>query len=196
MKRIFQSLVAAVLALAMAGCAGIPGGEALTAGVAAVSDALTGPDTDYKNYLAHCRAEVKAKADAATARSTTLQTALTSGNEKTQYGATLIMAFEAGQGDPKISCTADRKKGNMELLLGESDLADKALRLYEINRDEKRFKTKMEFEREALKITTDAQRDARRDNNRMIMDLTGTRPDEANRSRAEAERLPLPDAPN
>lgn len=193
MKRI---ILAAALALSLAGCASIPGGEALTAGVAAVSDAFTGPDTDYRNYLTHCRAEVKAKAEAYEARSNTLQTALTSGNEKTQYGATLIMAFEAGQGGPKINCTAERKKANMELLLGENDITDKFLRVYEINRDEKRFKEKMRFEREALKITTDANRDARRDNNRMIMDLTGTRPDEANRSRAEAERLPLPDAPN
>jgi len=196
MKRIFQSLIAAVLAVAVAGCAGIPGGEAITAGAAVVSDVLTGPDTDYKNYLAHCRAEVKAKADAATARSTTLQTALTSGNEKTQYGATLIMAFEAGQGGPKINCTAERKKGAVEMLLGESDVLELGVELYRENREEKRFQRQLDFDAKALKITTDAQRDARRDNNRFISDLTGTRPDEANRSRAEAERLPLPDAPN
>ena len=196
MKRLFQSLCAAVLAVAMAGCAGIPGGEALTAGVAAVSDAFTGPDTDYRNYLTHCRAEVKAKADAAEAESLALQTALSSGNDKTQYGATLIMAFKAGQGGPKINCTAERKKGNMELLLGESDLLQLGMDAYRENRAGERFKKQLEFDAKALKITTDANRDARRDNNRMIMDLTGTRPDEANRSRAEAERLPLPDAPN
>lgn len=196
MKRFFQSLIAAVLAVALAGCAGIPGGEALTAGVAAVSDAFTGPDTDYRNYLTHCRAEVKAKADAAEAESLALQTALSSGNEKTQYGATLIMAFKAGQGGPRINCTAERKKGNMELLLGESELLQVGVDLYRENRAGERFKKQLEFDAKALKITTDANRDARRDNNRMIMDLTGTRADEANRSRAEAERLPLPDAPN
>ena len=196
MKRIFQSIFAAVLAVAMSGCAGIPGSEAITAGAAVVSDVLTGPDTDYKNYLSHCRAEVKAKADAATADSVALQTALSSGNDKTQYGATLIMAFKAGQGGPKITCTAERKRGAVELLLGESDVLQLGVDLYRENRAGARFKTQMEFEEKALKITTDAARDARRDNNRFISDLAGTRPDEANRSRAEAERLPQPDAPN
>ena len=191
----FRILIAAVAALVLSGCAGIPGGEALTAGVAAVSDVLTGPDTDYKNYLSHCRAEVKAKADAYEERSKTLQAALTSGNEKTQYGATLIMAFESGQGGPKITCTAQRNPRVMELLLQDNALLNLGMEAYRENRAGERFKKQLEFDREALKINTDANRDARRDNNRMIMDLTGTRPDEANRSRAEAERLPLPDAP-
>ena len=163
---------------------------------AVVSDVLTGPDTDYKNYLTSCRAEINAQSDAVTADSKALETALTSGSEKTQYGATLIMAFKAGQGGPKIGCTQARKLGAVELMFGKADVVDKALRLYEINRDEKRFKAQMEFEEKALKITTDAARDARRDNNRFISDLAGTRPDEATRSRAEAERLPQPDAPN
>ena len=196
MKRIFQSLFAAVLAVALTGCAGIPGTEAVTAGAAVISDVLTGPDTDYKNYLTACRAEVKAQSDAISADSKALETALTSGNDKTQYGATIIMAMKVGQGGPKLGCTMSRKLGAAELLLGKSDAVDKALRLYEINRDEKRFKSQMEFEREALRITTESQRDARRDNNRLLTDLAGTRPDEANRSRAEADRLPLPDAPN
>ena len=187
--------VAALVAVSLSGCAGIPGTEAITAGAAVVSDVLTGPDTDYKNYLTHCRAEVRAKADAAESDSKALQTALSSGNKETQYGATLIMAFKAGQGGPRITCTAERKKGAVELLLGESDLLQLGVDLYRENRAGARFKSQLEFDREALKITTDAARDARRDNNRFISDLAGTRPDEANRSRAEADRLPLPDAP-
>lgn len=188
MKRIFQSLFAAVLAVAMVGCAGIPGGEALTAGVAAVSDALTGPDTDYKNYLAHCRAEVKAKADAAEADSLALQTALSSGNDKTQYGATLIMAFKAGQGGPKITCTAERKKGAMELVFQDNALLEFGKDIYLDNRAEKRFNRQLDFDEKALKITTDAARDARRDNNKFVTDLVGTQASRDSAAAAEAAR--------
>lgn len=191
-----KRLIAIIFAAALTGCAGIPGGDALTAGVAAVSDAFTGPDTDYRNYLTHCRAEVKAKADAAEAESQALQTALASGNDKTQYGATLIMAFKAGQGGPKINCTAERKKGNMELLLGESDLLNLGVDLYRENRAGARFNRQMEADKERFRISSQQSTDMQRENNSLIRDLAGTRPDEANRSRAEAERLPLPDAPN
>lgn len=191
-----KRLIAIIFAALLAGCAGIPGGEALTAGVAAVSDAFTGPDTDYRNYLTHCRAEVKAKAEAAEAESQALQAALSSGNERTQYGATLIMAFKAGQGGPKINCTAERKKGNMELLLGESDLLNLGVDLYRENRAGARFNRQMEADKERFRISSQQSTDMQRENNSLIRDLAGTRPDEANRSRAEAERLPLPDAPN
>lgn len=171
MKHILLTFAAV---FALAGCASVPGSDAAMAAGASVVDALTGPDTDYKNYLAHCRAEVKAKADAAKERSVALQTALSSGNEKTQYGATLIMAFEAGQGGPKIACTAERKKGAMEMLMHDNALLDLGKDLYFDNRAEKRFNRQLDFDERALKITTDAARDARRDDNKFVTDLVGT----------------------
>lgn len=196
MKRtLFRLFAAGAAALALAGCGAIPGGEAVATAVAATTDVLTGPDTDYKNYLAHCRAEVKAQSDAVQADSKALEAALTSGNEKTQYGATLVMAFKAGQGGPKIGCTASRKKGALELMLGEGELLEFGKDIYFENRAEKRFREQMAFEKERLRLTLDHDRRTQREQNDLIRDIGGTRPDEANRSRAEADRLPYPAAP-
>lgn len=186
MKRL---LILAALAMGLTGCAGIPGGDAITAGAAAVSDVLTGPDTDYKNYLTHCRAEVKAQADAAKAESEALQAGLSSGNKETQYGSTLIMAFKAGQGGPKIGCTVARKKGAVELMLGESNILNLGVELYRENRAGARFERQMEADNERFRLSTNRATAEQRENNSLIRDLTGTRPDEANRSRAEADAL-------
>jgi len=188
-------LILAALALGLTGCAGIPGGEALTTGVAAVSDVLTGPDTDYKNYLTHCRAEVKAQADAAKAESEALQAGLSSGSKETQYGATLIMAFKAGQGGPKIGCTVARKKGAVELMLGESNILNLGVELYRENRAGARFQRQMEADNERFRLSTNRATTEQRENNNLIRDLSGTRPDEANRSRAEADQLRAPATP-
>ncbi len=184
MKRIFQSIFAALLAVAMSGCAAIPGSEAIAAGVAVVSDVLTGPDTDYKNYLAHCRAEVKAKADAAAADSAALQTALSSGNEKTQYGATLIMAFKAGQGGPKIACTAERKKGGLELVLQDNALLELGKDLYLDNRAEKRFKAQLEADKDLSKARMDHENRMTQQNNDLLTTLSG---DKLEQFKAQAE---------
>jgi hypothetical protein len=183
-KRLFQSIFAAVLAVVMSGCAGIPGADAVAAGAAVVSDVLTGPDTDYKNYLSHCRAEVKAKADAATADSLALQTALSSGNEKTQYGATLIMAFRAGQGGPRIACTAERKKGGLELVLQDNALLELGKDVYFENRAEKRFSRQLDADKELAKARMDHERRMTRENNDLLTTLTG---DKLEQFKAQAE---------
>lgn len=188
-------LILAALAIGLTGCAGIPGGDAITAGAAAVSDVLTGPDTDYKNYLTHCRAEVKAQADAAKAESEALQAGLSSGSKETQYGATLIMAFKAGQGGPKIGCTVARKKGAVELMLGESNILNLGVELYRENRAGARFNRQMEADNERFRLSTNRATTEQRENNSLIRDLAGTRPDEANRSRAEADVLRIEAAP-
>lgn len=186
MKRFFLLIACA---LALTGCAGIPGGEAVTAAAAVASDVLTGPDTDYKNYLSHCRAEVKAQADAATADSKALEAGLSSGNEKTQYGATLIMAFKAGQGGPKIGCTVSRKKGTAELLLGESDLLSLGVELYRENRAGARFQRQMDADTERFRLTTQRATTEQRENNSLLRDLVGTRNDPAELDRAAADKL-------
>lgn len=188
MKRLLLSFACA---FALAGCAGMPGSDVLTAGVAAASDALTGPDTDYRNYLTACRSEVKAQAEAYEADTKALQAGLTSGNEKTQYGSTLIMAFKAGQGGPKIGCTFARKKGNMELLMdgGDNGLVGLGKFLYSENRAASRFERQLEADNLRFQLSTNRATTEQRENNSLIRDLTGTRPDEANRSRAEADAL-------
>lgn len=195
MKRtLYRLLAAGAVALALTGCGTIPGGETAAAAVAGVSDALTGPDTDYKNYLSHCRAEVKAQADAIEADSKALQAGLTSGNEKTQYGATLIMAFKAGQGGPKIGCTVSRKKGAMELLLGESDVLQLGVELYRENRAGARFNRQLEADKQMQRERLNHDREMNRQNNELLTTLSGDKLElnkEANRS-AEATTTTAP----
>lgn len=195
MKRtLYRLLAAGAVALALTGCGTIPGGETAAAAVAGVSDALTGPDTDYKNYLSHCRAEVKAQADAIEADSKALQAGLTSGNEKTQYGATLIMAFKAGQGGPKIGCTVARKKGAVELLLGESDVLQLGVELYRENRAGARFNRQLEADKQMQRERLNHEREMNRQNNELLTTLSGDKLElnkEANRS-AEATTTTAP----
>lgn len=189
MKRTLHRLIAAgAMALALTGCGTIPGGETATAAVAAAADVFTGPDTDYTNYLKHCKAEVGAQKDAIVADSQAMQAALTSGNEKTQYGATLIMAFKAGQGGPKIGCTVSRKKGAMELLLGESDLLNFGKDLYFESRETSRFNRKLEADKQMQRERLNHEREMNRQNNELLTTLSGDKLElnkEANRS-AEA----------
>lgn len=170
MKR-FLLIIAA--ALSLTACSTVPGGAEVAAVASSAVDALTGPDTDYKNYLSHCRAEVKAQADAIKAENDALAAGLSSSSEKTQYGATLIMAFKAGQGGPRIGCTVARKKSMSELLLGESDLLRIGVDLYRENRAESRFKRQLEADQEMLKDRLAHERQMTRQNNDLLTTLTG-----------------------
>lgn len=192
MKRtIFRLFAAGAMVLALTGCGTIPGGETATAAVAAAADVFTGPDTDYTNYLKHCKAEVGAQKDAFVADSQALQAALTSGNEKTQYGATLIMAFKAGQGGPKIGCTVSRKKGAMELLLGESDVLQLGVELYRENRAGARFNRQLEADKQMQRERLNHDREMNRQNNELLTTLSGDKLElnkESNRAAEAATR--------
>lgn len=170
MKRLIITILAA---LSLAACSTIPGGTEVAAVASSAVDALTGPDTDYKNYLSHCRAEVKAQADAIKAENDALAAGLSSGSEKTQYGATLIMAFKAGQGGPKIGCTVARKKSISELLLGESDLLRIGVDLYRENRANQRFQKQLEADKELATARMKHEREMTRQNNDLLTTLTG-----------------------
>lgn len=188
MKRLFTIICAA---LALTGCGTIPGGETVTAAAAAAVDVFTGPDTDYTNYLKHCRAEVTAQKDAIVADNEAMRAALTSGNEKTQYGATLIMAFKAGQGGPKIGCTVSRKKGAMELLLGESDVLQLGVELYRENRAGARFNRQLEADKQMQRERLEHEREMNRQNNDLLTTLSGDKLDlnkESNRAAEAATR--------
>lgn len=184
MKRFFQSLCAAVLAVAMAGCAGIPGGEAITAGAAVVSDVLTGPDTDYKNYLTHCSKEVAAQQKAAESESTALANALNSSSEKTQFGALILLAVKSGDKSPKIGCSVSRKKSIPELLLTDNSLLELGKDLYFENRAEKRFGRQLDADKELAKARMDHERRMTRENNDLLTTLTG---DKLEQFKAQAE---------
>lgn len=172
MKR-FRIILAAAAAIALSGCSSIPGGTEIAAVATSAVDALTGPDTDYKNYLTSCRAQVKAQADAIEADSKALQAGLTSGDEKTQYGATLIMAFKAGQGGPRIGCSLERNPRLTELLFKNSSVLDFGMRLYEVNRADKRFSRQLDADKEMNRDRMDFQRDMEDRRNRLITTLTG-----------------------
>lgn len=201
MKRLIITILAA---LSLTACGTIPGGTEVAAVASSAVDALTGPDTDYKNYLSHCRAEVKAQADAIKAENDALAAGLSSDSEKTQYGATLIMAFKAGQGGPKIGCTVARKKGISELLLGESDLLRIGVDLYRENRANQRFQKQLEADKELATARMEHERLLTQQNNDLLTTLTGDKlqlqessQDDAYR-RAQLEqttRLPWPQKP-
>jgi hypothetical protein len=181
MKRL---LSAALLTLSLTGCGTLTGADAIATTVAAASDVLTGPDSDYKNYLTHCRAEVNAQRDAIKADTEALKAALSDGNEKTQYGATLIMAFKAGQGGPKIGCTAARKKGAVELLLGESDLLRLGVDLYRENRAGARFNRQLEADKEMTRERLSHDREMADRQNDLLTTLSG---DKLEQFKAQAE---------
>lgn len=169
MKRIIAIFAVA----ALTGCASIPGGTELAAVGTAAVDALTGPDSDYKNYLSHCRAEVKAQAEAIKAENEVLQAGLSSGSKEAQQGALLVMAFKAGQGGPRVGCSVARKKGFTELLLENNSMLDFGLRLYEVNRADKRFSRQLSADQEMFSERLKHERGMADRQNLLINTLTG-----------------------
>lgn len=169
MKRIIEIIAVA----ALTGCASIPGGTELAAVGTAAVDALTGPDTDYKNYLTSCRAQIKAQGDAIEADSKALEAGLTKGNEKTQYGAMLVMAFKAGQGGPRIGCSIERNPRLTELLLKDGSALEFGYRMYRDHKQDGQFKKQLAADERMNRDRMDFQRDMEDRRNRLITTITG-----------------------
>lgn len=169
MKRI----IAIIAVAALTGCSTIPGGTELAAVGTAAVDALTGPDTDYKNYLTSCRAQIKAQIDAIEADSKTLQAGITSSDEKTRYGATLTMAFKAGQGGPRIGCSLERNPRLTELLLKDGSALEFGYRMYRDHKQDGQFKRQLAADERMNRENRDFQRDMEDRRNRLITTLTG-----------------------
>lgn len=170
MKRLI-AIIGCVLALA--GCGTMPGGPELAAVAGSAVDALTGPDTDYKNYLTYCRQEVNAQKAAIEADSKALEAGLNNGNEKIQFGSLILLAAKSGQGGPRIGCTAQRKKGIAELAFENSDLLDFGFRVYQENRDSKRFQKRLDADRELASERMKHEQVMNRQNNDLLTTLTG-----------------------
>lgn len=182
MKRFFLLIASAI---ALTGCAGIPGGEAVTAAVAVASDVFTGPDTDYTNYLKHCRTEVTAQKEAIVADSKALEAGLTSGNEKIQFGSLVLLAAKSGQAGPRIGCTVARKKGAAELMLGESNILELGVELYRENRAGARFNRQLEADKELARTRMAHERGMADRQNDLLTTLSGDKIEltrEANRA--------------
>jgi len=169
MKRIIL-IIGAMLALS--GCTTMPGGETATAAVAAAADVLTGPDTDYKNYLSHCAKEVAAQKDVARADLEALKAGLEKGNEKIQFASLVLLAARTGT-SPKIGCTVSRKKAFTELLLENSNIIDAGIQLYRENRDQARFQKKLEADKELSTERMRHEREMARQNNDLLTTLSG-----------------------
>ncbi|MDO8903951.1 hypothetical protein [Hydrogenophaga sp.] len=172
MKR-FRIILAAAAAFALSGCASIPGGSEIAAVATSAVDALTGPDTDYKNYLTHCRAEINAQRLAIEADSKALQAGLSSSDEKIQFGSLILLAAKSGMSGPRVGCSVERKRGFTELMFQNSNLLDFGLRLYEVNRADHRFKRQLDADKEMSRDRMDFQRDMEERRNRLITTLTG-----------------------
>lgn len=170
MKRLI-AIIGCVLALA--GCGTIPGGPEIAAVAGSAVDALTGPDTDYKNYLAHCRAEIKAQAEAHEADAEALKAGINSDDEKIQFGSLILLAAKSGQGGPRIGCTAQRKKGLAELAFENSNILDLGFQFYRLNREQKQFQKRLDADRELASERLKHEQEMNRQNNDLLTTLTG-----------------------
>lgn len=159
--------------LVLAGCGTIPGGPEIAAVAGSAVDALTGPDTDYKNYLANCRAEIKAQAEAHEADAEALKAGINSADEKIQFGSLILLAAKSGQGGPRIGCTAQRKKGFAELAFENSNILDLGFRLYERNRESKERQKDRETATSLAEKRMEHEREMNRQNNDLLTTLTG-----------------------
>jgi hypothetical protein len=169
MKRLIASGIAA-LSLLLSGCAGMSqlGTEAVVGLANEAADVLTGPDTDYKNYLSACNTQVRAQVKAMEEENKALATAMTSTNEKIQFGALILVAAKSNNG-PKIGCSAERKKGWLE----GGNLVDVALRIYEENRRNIRARKQLESDEKLGLRQIDAQLQSQRVNNDLLTTLSG-----------------------
>lgn len=170
MKRILIILAAA---LSLTACSTVPGGTEVAAVASSAVDAITGPDTDYTNYLKHCQKEVAAQKDAIAADSQALQAALSGDNEKIQFGALVLLAAKSGQGGPKIGCTVARKKSITELLLGESDLLNLGYNIYRDRQERKIMVRQIESNERLAEQRMEHERLLTQQNNDLLTTLTG-----------------------
>jgi hypothetical protein len=163
-------LLALAAAAALSGCAGMQslGTDAVVGLASEVTDVLTGPDTDYKNYLSACNKQVAAQAKAYEEESKALATAITSTNEKVQFGALILVAAKSSNG-MKIGCSAERKKGWLE----GGNLVDVALRIYEENRRNIRARKQLESDEKLGLRQIDATLQSQRVNNDLLTTLSG-----------------------
>lgn len=173
MKQVKRISVVFAAVLALSGCASIPGGQEIAALGTSAVDALTGPDTDYKNYLASCRAQMRSQMEAVEAESKLLQAGLSSKDAETRYGTTLILAFKAGQGGTRIGCSLDRRPGFTELLLKNNSILDAGIQLYGINRADKRFQRQLDANKEMARDRMEFELGLEDRRNDLLTTITG-----------------------
>lgn len=164
MKRFFLLTASA---LALTGCAGMQqlSTDAVKGVIEQVSDVLTGPDSDYKNYLATCLKEYTAYIKAKEEEGSALKVGLASTHKEIAFGSLLMIAVNSGR-ETAPRCSVERKKGWLE----SGNIFDVALRVYEENRRNVRARKQLE---------SDEKRDLRRmdvdlERNRQLNDLLTT----------------------
>lgn len=165
-----HSLLAFAAAAALSGCAGVQSlGTDAALGIASeVADVLTGPDSDYKNYLATCLKEYKAYLDDREERNKTTRIALASPHKEIAFSAFVQHAVEgATVRSPK--CSVDRKPGWME----NTNIFDIALRVYQINRDGVYARKQLESNEKIGLRQINAQENATRQLYNLITTLSG-----------------------
>lgn len=186
MKRTLHRLIAAgAVALALAGCGSMQqlGAEAAVGIVEEVTSVLTGPDTDYKNYVATCLKEYKVWIDFQKERGETTRVALASPHKEIAFSAFVQFAVEGAKtAAPK--CSVERKPGWME----NTNIFDLALRAYEVNTTRTYARKKLESDERIGLRQIAAQQEGTRRLYDLIITLSGDKLElnkEANRA-AEA----------
>lgn len=127
-----HALITLAAIVSLSGCSTLQqlGADAALGVVQEVTDVLTGPDTDYKNYLSTCLKEYKSYLDDRKERGNTTRVALASPHKEIAFSAFVQFAVE-GAKDTTPKCSVERKPGWME----NTNIFDLALRAYQINRD-------------------------------------------------------------
>ena len=167
-----HSLIALAAAASLAGCSSMPASEVTTAAIAGVTDMLTGPDTDYKNYLAYCAKEVAATKSMTESDNNTLKAGLDSKNEKIQF-ASLVLLAAKNNNSPRVKCGAERKRSFTEIAFENTNILDLGLRLYEENRESQRFQKKLESDEKRDLARMAHDREMARRNNDLLTTLSG-----------------------
>jgi hypothetical protein len=168
-----KRLISILAALALTGCASMPGGQEVTALAATAADVLTGPDTDYKNYLTSCRAEVKAQQETLKAENEALAAGINSKDEKIQFGAMILLAAKSGMNGPRVGCSVERKRGFTELVFQNSNVLSLGVELYRENRAGARFNRQLEANKEMSRDRMEFELGLEDRRNRFITTLTG-----------------------
>lgn len=158
------------LAVSLAGCGSMQqlGTDAALGIAGEIKDVLTGPDSDYKNYLSACIREFDAALKSQETRAETLKTGLGSTHKEVAFGSLLMIAVDSGR-QVRPTCSVERKPGWME----GGNIWEIMLRVYEINTTRTYARKKLESDEKLGLRQIASQENSQRQLYDLITTLTG-----------------------
>lgn len=135
-----KSLIVIAAAMSMASCGTQQLATDTALGIAGeIKDVLTGPDSDYKNYLSACIREFKTALDAQEADRSAIKVGLASTHKEVAVGSLVLLATTSGK-QVRPTCSVERKPGWLE----GGSIWEILLRVYEINTNRTYARKKLE----------------------------------------------------